>query len=98
MTDQLYSWEYTAGKRSCHESRDENVKSGQVTYAVRDTIINEKRSKRGDYMGIGDSGIISVGKDRDETLKEMLSKLVDEDSALISLYYGDEITEKKPKK
>ena len=47
----------------------ENVKSGQVTYAVRDTIINEKEIKRGDYMGIGDSGIISVGKDRDETLK-----------------------------
>lgn len=76
----------------------ENVKSGQVTYAVRDTIINEKEIKRGDYMGIGDSGIISVGKDRDETLKEMLSKLVDEDSALISLYYGDEITEEEAEK
>ena len=58
---------------------------------MRDTIINEKEIKRGDYMGIGDSGIISVGKDRDETLKEMLSKLVDEDSALISLYYGEEV-------
>lgn len=76
----------------------ENVKSGQVTYAVRDTIINEKEIKRGDYMGIGDSGIISVGKDLDETLKEMLSKLVDEDSALISLYYGDEITEEEAEK
>ena len=76
----------------------ENVKSGQVTYAVRDTIINEKEIKRGDYMGIGDSGIISVSKDRDETLKEMLSKLVDEDSALISLYYGDEITEEEAEK
>ena len=76
----------------------ENVKSGQVTYAVRYTIINEKEIKRGDYMGIGDSGIISVGKDRDETLKEMLSKLVDEDSALISLYYGDEITEEEAEK
>ena len=76
----------------------ENVKSGQVTYAVRDTIINEKEIKRGDYMGIGDSGIISVGKDRDETLKEMLSKLVDEDSALISLYSGDEITEEEAEK
>lgn len=76
----------------------ENVKSGQVTYAVRDTIINEKEIKRGDYMGIGDNGIISVSKDRDETLKEMLSKLVDEDSALISLYYGDEITEEEAEK
>lgn len=76
----------------------ENVKSGQVTYAVRDTIINEKEIKRGDYMGIGDSGIISVGQDRNETLKEMVSKLADDDSALISLYYGEDVTEEEAEK
>lgn len=73
----------------------ENVKSGQVTYAVRDTIINEKEIKRGDYMGIGDSGILSVGKDKDETLKDMIAQLVDEESALISLYYGEEVNEEE---
>lgn len=73
----------------------ENVKSGQITYAVRDTIINEKEIKRGDYMGIGDAGILSVGKDKDETLKDMISQLVDKESALISLYYGDEVKEEE---
>lgn len=73
----------------------ENVKSGQITYAVRDTIINEKEIKRGDYMGIGDAGILSVGKDKDETLKDMISQLVDEESALISLYYGAEVNEEE---
>lgn len=72
-----------------------NVKTGQITYAVRDTIMNEKEIKRGDYMGIGDSGILSVGKDRDETLKEMVSQLVDEESAIISIYYGAEVSEEE---
>lgn len=72
-----------------------NVKTGQITYAVRDTIMNEKEIKRGDYMGIGDSGILSVGKDKDETLKEMVSQLVDEDSAIISIYYGAEVGEEE---
>ncbi len=72
-----------------------NVKTGQITYAVRDTIMNEKEIKRGDYMGIGDSGILSVGKDRDETLKDMVSQLVDEESAIISIYYGAEVEEEE---
>lgn len=75
-----------------------NVKTGQITYAVRDTIMNEKEIKRGDYMGIGDSGILSVGKDKDETLKEMISQLVDEDSAIISIYYGADVTEEEASK
>lgn len=72
-----------------------NVKTGQITYAVRDTIMNEKEIKRGDYMGIGDSGILSVGKDKDETLKELVSQLVDEESAIISIYYGAETSEEE---
>lgn len=70
-----------------------NVKSGQVTYAVRDTHIDDKEIHEGDIMGIGDSGILAVGKDVAETTKEMLSILVDDDSELISLYYGEEVRE-----
>lgn len=74
-------------------SEIQNVKSGQVTYAVRDTRIDDKEIHEGDIMGIGDSGILAVGKSVEETTKEMLSELVDDDSELISLYYGEEVTE-----
>ncbi len=70
-----------------------NVKSGQVTYAVRDTMIDDKEIKTGDYMGIGDAGILAVGQDRKLTTEEMIAAMVDEDSELISIYYGDEVTE-----
>lgn len=70
-----------------------NVKSGQVTYAVRDTKIDDKEIHEGDIMGIGDAGIISVGTSVEETTKDMLSQLVDEDSELISLYYGEDVNE-----
>ncbi len=68
-----------------------NVRSGQVTYAVRDTRIDDREIHEGDIMGIGDAGILAVGKDIEETAKEMLAALVDEDSELISLYYGEEV-------
>ena len=64
-----------------------NVKTGQVTYAVRDTHIDDKEIHEGDIMGIGDSGILAVGQSVEETTKEMLAQLVDEDTELISLYY-----------
>ncbi len=70
-----------------------NVKSGQVTYAVRDTLIDDKSIKQGDYMGIGDSAILSVGKDMETVTKDMVAEMVDEDSAIISIYYGEEIEE-----
>ena len=70
-----------------------NVKSGQVTYAVRDTHIDDKEIHEGDIMGIGDAGIMAVGRSVEETTKELLSQLVDEDSELISLYYGEEVKE-----
>ena len=69
------------------------VKTGQVTYAVRDTKIDEKEIHEGDIMGIGDAGILAVGSGIDATLKEMLTELVDEDSELISLYYGEDVPE-----
>ena len=70
----------------------QNVKTGQVTYAVRDTKIDDKEIHEGDIMGIGDAGIIAVGTDIQNTAKEMLAVMVDEDSELISLYYGEEIS------
>lgn len=68
-----------------------NVKTGQVTYAVRDTHIDDKEIHEGDIMGIGDDGILSVGQSVEETAKEMLALLVDDDSELISLYYGQDV-------
>ena len=70
-----------------------NVKTGQVTYAVRDTHIYDKEIHEGDIMGIGDSGILAVGQSVEETTKEMLAQLVDEDTELISLYYGQDVQE-----
>ena len=70
-----------------------NVKTGQVTYAVRDTLIDDKEIRQGDYMGIGDSSILSVGADMDAVIKDMVAQLVDEDSAIISIYYGEETSE-----
>ena len=69
------------------------VKTGQITYAVRDTRIDDKEIHEGDIMGIGDSGILAVGQSVEETTKEMLAQLVDEDTELISLYYGQDVQE-----
>lgn len=73
----------------------EQVKSGQVTYAVRDTKIDDKEIHEGDIMGIGDAGILAVGTQIEETTRQMLDQLVDEDSELISLYYGEEVKEEE---
>lgn len=73
-----------------------NVKTGQVTYAVRDTEIDNKKISQGDYMGIGDKGILSVGKEMKDVTMEMISEMVDEDSdELISIYYGEDISEEE---
>lgn len=69
------------------------VKTGQVTYAVRDTSIDGKVINQGNIMGIGDSSILSVGTDIHETTMELLEQLIDEDSELISLYFGEDVTE-----
>ena len=74
------------------------VKTGQVTYAVRDTRIDDKEIHKDDIMGIGDSGILSVGKDIAETTKEMLAELVDDESGMISIYYGADVSEEDAEK
>ena len=80
------------------EEAVKNVKTGQVTYAVRDTKIDDKVIHEGDIMGIGDQGILSVGQSVEDTVKDMLAQLVDDDSELISLYYGQDIHEEDAEK
>ena len=70
-----------------------NVKTGQVTYAVRDTKIDDKEIHMNDIMGIGDSGILAVGQSITETTMEMMDELVDEDTEIIGIYYGEEVSE-----
>ena len=71
------------------------VKSGQVTYAVRDTSIDGKEIKTGDYMGIDDVGIQAVGQDITEVVKDLIGAMADEDSELLSIYYGSDVEEEK---
>ena len=69
------------------------VKTGQVTYAVRDTKIDDKEIHEGNIMGIGDSGILAVGEELEATTLEMFKELVDDMSEIISIYYGEEVDE-----
>ena len=69
------------------------VRSGQVTYAVRDTVIDDKTIKEGDIMGIGDSGIMAVGQDIAKTTADLIDAMMDVDAELISIYYGQDVTE-----
>ena len=69
------------------------VKSGEITYAVRDTVIDDKEIKEGNIMGIGDAGILSVGEEIADTTVDMIKEMQDEDSEIVSLYYGAEVTE-----
>lgn len=69
-----------------------NVNTGQVTYAVRDTMIDDKEIKKGDYMGIGDKGILSVGASVNEVALSTIAEMVTDDSELISIYYGSDVT------
>ena len=70
-----------------------NVSTGQVTYAVRDTNIDGKEIKQGDFMGIGDKGILSVGIAISEVTLKMIDEMMSDDRELISIYYGSEIQE-----
>lgn len=78
------------------ETMNEEIKAvstGQVTYAVRDTVIDDKEIKAGDYMGIGDGGILSNGTDMIEITFRMIEDMMEDDKELISIYYGKEISE-----
>ena len=75
------------------ECEIKNVLTGQVTYAVRDTMIDDKEIKQGEYMGIGDSGILSVGRDMEEVTFNMIKAMMHDDLELISIYYGSDVSE-----
>lgn len=70
-----------------------HVKTGQVTYAVRDTHIDDKEIKEGDIMGIGDHAILAVGQEISQVARETVDLMMDEESELISVYYGEEVDE-----
>lgn len=69
------------------------VKTGEITYAVRDTVIDDKEIREGNIMGIGDEGILAVGDDITTTTVEMIKEMQDEDSEIVSIYYGEGVTE-----
>ncbi|MCI9652420.1 MAG: DAK2 domain-containing protein [Lachnospiraceae bacterium] len=71
----------------------EHVCTGQVTYAVRDTVIDDKEIKKGDFMGIGDTGILAVGGDMTAVAGDTVSKMMTQESELISIYYGSDVKE-----
>ena len=71
----------------------ETVRTGEVTYAVRDTVIDDHEIHQGDYMGIGDAGILAVGQAIETVTKDMIDSMMDEDMELISNYYGQETKE-----
>jgi dihydroxyacetone kinase-like predicted kinase len=69
------------------------VNTGEVTYAVRDTVIDDVQIKQGDYMGIGDAGILAVGGEIADVTFDMLSKMMSDELELISVYYGEDVEE-----
>ena len=75
-----------------------HVKTGEVTYAVRDTVIDDKQIRQGDYMGIGDDGILAVGSDIADVAYDMTASMMEDDCELISIYYGADITEEDAEK
>ena len=72
-----------------------NVSTGEVTYAVRDTVIDDKEIRKGDYMGIGDEGILAVGGDIGSVARDTISGMIGDESELISIYYGSDVEEEE---
>ena len=71
------------------------VKTGQITYAVRNTVIDDKEISEGDIMGIADKGIVAVGKEVEDTALETIKTMLDDESELVTVYYGADVTEKQ---
>lgn len=71
------------------------VKTGQLTYAVRDTHIDDKTIHAGDIMGVGDHAILAVGKEINDVALETVEQMVDDETELISIYYGEDIKEEE---
>lgn len=76
----------------------QRVRTGQITYAVRDTHIDDKEIHQGDIMGIGDHGMLSVGRDVVSVAKESVEAMVDDESELISIYYGEDFSQEEAEK
>ena len=70
------------------------VHTGEVTYAIRDTVIDDREIKKDDYMGIGDKGLIAVGQGLEQVAEETISGMMTEDAELISIYYGSDVSKK----
>ena len=77
---------------SSMEESFEFIKSGEVTYAVRDTMIDGKEIHSGDYMGINDKGIAAVGTELDDTVYQLVKSMADDESELITIYYGQDVS------
>lgn len=71
------------------------VKTGQITYAVRNTVIDDKEISEGDIMGIADRGIVAVGKEVEDTALETIKTMLDDESELVTVYYGADVTEEQ---
>ena len=71
------------------------VKTGQITYAVRNTMIDDKEITEGDIMGIADKGIVAVGKEVEDTALETIKTMLDDESELVTVYYGADVTEEQ---
>ena len=94
----LVAYDPTAGEDSNKEHMNEAigaVKSGQVTYAVRDTQICGKEVNKGDYIALDDNGLSSVAQDIDTAVINMIESMVDDESELVSVYYGEDIEEEQ---
>ena len=76
----------------------QTVRTGQVTYAVRDTRIEDKEIHQGDIMAIGDHGILAVGKEVAEVARETVDAMMEEGAELISIYYGEDFSEEEAEK
>ena len=77
----------------CMIEEIKNVKTGQVTYAVRDTVIDDKEIRKDDFMGIGDNGILAVGTTLQDVAKDTIVGMVDDASEIITIYYGEDVSE-----
>ncbi|MDO5293180.1 MAG: DAK2 domain-containing protein [bacterium] len=89
-----YVFDKTAEENAAKMTEEMNkVKSGQVTYAVRDTSIDGMTITMGDIMGISDKGIVAVDKEIETTTLQLIDQLMDEDAELVSIYYGEEVSE-----
>ena len=71
----------------------EDVKTGSVTYAIRDTVINDIDIKKDSYMGMNDGSIVATDKEKINTTTNLLTDMIDEDDELVTVFYGEDVKE-----